>query len=175
MIGGKWTTFRAFAEETADVVLQSLGRVRVRSTEREAIGGGRGYPSSERERDAWLQRFCAGHGFDRALAAVWLERYGASADRIAAMAGASARTPLVALAGYARGEIEALARLEQITSLADLLFRRMPIAMAGRLTEAAVTETAEVVGAALGWSREQAAEEAASVLALARNKHGMAL
>ncbi len=28
MVGGKWTTYRAFAEETVDVVLADLGRAR---------------------------------------------------------------------------------------------------------------------------------------------------
>ena len=41
MIGGKWTTFRAFAEQTADAVLVELGRDRADVTRKTLpIGGG---------------------------------------------------------------------------------------------------------------------------------------
>ena len=44
LIGGKWTTFRAFTEQATDVVLRDLGRGRLRQTRDVAIGGGRDYP-----------------------------------------------------------------------------------------------------------------------------------
>ena len=46
LIGGKWTTFRAFAAETSDVVLKALGRQRRSDTLFVPIGGGRGFPVS---------------------------------------------------------------------------------------------------------------------------------
>ncbi|RVT43459.1 glycerol-3-phosphate dehydrogenase/oxidase [Sphingobium algorifonticola] len=39
MIGGKWTTFRAFAEQAADRILPLLGRTRVADSHMLAIGG----------------------------------------------------------------------------------------------------------------------------------------
>ena len=44
LVGGKWTTFRGFAEEVADDLLRRLGRDRRVDTKRCAIGGGAGYP-----------------------------------------------------------------------------------------------------------------------------------
>jgi glycerol-3-phosphate dehydrogenase len=44
LVGGKWTTFRGFAEEVADSVLGRLGAVRRRSTRDLPIGGGPGFP-----------------------------------------------------------------------------------------------------------------------------------
>ncbi|MCP6401387.1 glycerol-3-phosphate dehydrogenase, partial [Klebsiella pneumoniae] len=44
MVGGKWTTFRAFAEQTADAVLAELGTPRRQSTLELPIGGGAGFP-----------------------------------------------------------------------------------------------------------------------------------
>ena len=43
MIGGKWTTFRAFAEQTADEVLNELTRERKCGTLDLPIGGGNGF------------------------------------------------------------------------------------------------------------------------------------
>jgi glycerol-3-phosphate dehydrogenase len=46
LIGGKWTTFRAFAEEAADQILPRLGVRRRCSTQHTPIGGGRDFPLS---------------------------------------------------------------------------------------------------------------------------------
>ncbi|MCE7861388.1 MAG: glycerol-3-phosphate dehydrogenase/oxidase, partial [Chloroflexi bacterium CFX2] len=44
LVGGKWTSFRAFSEEVTDKSLQFLGIKRNKSTRDLPIGGGRGYP-----------------------------------------------------------------------------------------------------------------------------------
>src|SRR5690606_4943950 len=49
MIGGKWTTFRAFAEQATDAVLAELGQPRIRGTLDLQIGGGANFPSSQEE------------------------------------------------------------------------------------------------------------------------------
>ncbi len=45
LVGGKWTTFRGFAEEVAETVLARLGHARRVSTQGLPIGGGRDYPA----------------------------------------------------------------------------------------------------------------------------------
>ena len=45
LVGGKWTTYRGFAEEVADTVLGRLGLARRRSTRALPIGGGAGFPT----------------------------------------------------------------------------------------------------------------------------------
>jgi glycerol-3-phosphate dehydrogenase len=49
VIGGKLTTCRSLAEETADVILKRLGRGRSLSTRDRVIPGGESYPRSEEE------------------------------------------------------------------------------------------------------------------------------
>ena len=44
LVGGKWTTFRALAEQVTDELLRVLGRPRLRSSAHLPIGGGKGYP-----------------------------------------------------------------------------------------------------------------------------------
>jgi glycerol-3-phosphate dehydrogenase len=175
MIGGKWTTFRAFSEEAADIALEAIGRKRVRSTEGEPVGGGRGFPKSVAERAAWIARFSEAHGADTEQATLWLERYGSAADRIAAAAGARPNRALTSLPHFRDSEIAALARQEQVVSLADLIFRRTPIAIAGQLSIPAVEELGRIVGDALGWTSEQTDIEIETALATARDKFGVRL
>jgi glycerol-3-phosphate dehydrogenase len=175
MIGGKWTTFRAFATETTDMVLASLGRARRRSTELERIGGGRGFPASADERAAWIAEFSAKFGVAPARAENLLDRYGGSAERVAATGGAGFFEKLTSLPDYTRGEILALVRDEQVVALADLVFRRTPIAIAGRLTLAAIEELAEIVGGELGWTSDERGREINLTIAIARDRHGVRL
>jgi glycerol-3-phosphate dehydrogenase len=175
MIGGKWTTFRAFSEETADIVLEAIGVKRVRSTEGEAVGGGRGFPRSDAERAAWIARFSEAHGTDVEQATLWLKRYGSAADRIAAAAGENGGRALTSLPDFRDSEIGALARQEQVVSLADLIFRRTPIAIAGQLSIPAVEELGRIVGDALGWTSDQTDAEIETTLAVARKKFGVRL
>jgi len=54
LVGGKWTTFRAFAEKTTDLVLGRLGQVRELSTAGVKIGGGHDYPVTDAaKRNYW--------------------------------------------------------------------------------------------------------------------------
>src|SRR5690606_41264266 len=51
LVGGKWTTFRALGETLSTRVLELLGRARTTSTTDRPIGGGRGFPTSDSERE----------------------------------------------------------------------------------------------------------------------------
>src|SRR5690606_26662845 len=44
LIGGKWTTFRAFSEQAADLALKRLGLPRKVSTAQRRFGGGKDFP-----------------------------------------------------------------------------------------------------------------------------------
>uniref|UniRef100_UPI001A8E7C7C glycerol-3-phosphate dehydrogenase/oxidase n=1 Tax=Paracoccus shandongensis TaxID=2816048 RepID=UPI001A8E7C7C len=67
LVGGKWTTFRGFAEEVADVILSRLGQPRRRDTRLSPIGGGRDYPADPQ---AWARQAARDSGAapDRAAA-----------------------------------------------------------------------------------------------------------
>src|SRR5690606_7813809 len=81
LVGGKWTTFRGFAEEVADTVLSRLDKARSVSTRDLPIGGGRGFPTDEADRERWAVKAVGqtGVGADRARAL--LDRYGSTAHR----------------------------------------------------------------------------------------------
>jgi len=160
LIGGKWTTFRAFAEQVADRLLPRLGVERRCHTDTIPIGGGRGFPASDELREQWIRRVAEKSGASRERVATLLARYGTTAEAYLAAADARAETPLQSLPDYTVGEIERIAASEWGVHLTDLLCRRSLIALRGRATDEAVAELAEVVGAVLGWDAPKRLEEA---------------
>ncbi len=172
LIGGKWTTFRGFAAEAADLVLRDLGRPRRRSTELEPIGGGRDYPTSPEGRRALLAAVEAA-GAAPGRAETLVERYGTRAAAVAAWCAARQDAPLPALPAYTRAEIGFIMEREMVGRLADVLFRRTDIALSGRLTPEVARAAAAVGGEALGWDAARQADELGRVAARAATFHGM--
>ena len=173
LIGGKWTTFRAFAEQAADEALRRLGMTRRVHTRELAIGGGRDWPTGEAARAAWLQRLGADTGLPEARLGQLLERYGTQAEIVAAYCAAEADAMLEQVPGYSRREVAWIAREEAVVHLDDFLLRRSLLAMCGRVSAAGLAEAAEVLGAALGWSAARVAEEQERAAGLLRERHGV--
>ncbi|MCD6008560.1 glycerol-3-phosphate dehydrogenase/oxidase [Halomonas sp. IOP_31] len=181
LVGGKWTTFRGFAEEVADDVLARLGRRREIDTHRLAIGGGRDYPCDALAREAWLARVTAICGGDRRRAIALLDRYGTRGEAVAhhcsqdATNGEAGQRPLESLADYCVGEIDFVCRFERVEHLADVLFRRLPIALSGQLDSAVIDEVATLCSAASGWSLARRRSEIEQVRDVAMRGHGVSL
>jgi len=57
LVGGKWTTYRAFSEQTTDRILRDLGKTRRASTRSLPIGGGKDYPSAPARARSGLSAF----------------------------------------------------------------------------------------------------------------------
>jgi glycerol-3-phosphate dehydrogenase len=165
LIGGKWTTFRVFAEETADAVLARLGASRRCSTEATPIGGGRDFPRGEDERHAWIDRLTEVSGLHDERVATLLSRYGTAAEAYARAASTEDETPLAALPDYTVGEVRRIAAEEQVVHLDDLVCRRSTIALSGRAGREALEELAGIVGDVLGWDAGRRAEEVERTLA----------
>jgi glycerol-3-phosphate dehydrogenase len=165
LVGGKWTTFRAFAAEVADAVLARLDAARVGSTEREPIGGGRGFPPDAAARAAWIARVAAASGLAEARVATLLGRYGAAAEAHAAGESGEAARPLRTLPAYTVGEVRRIAAEEYVEHLADLVCRRSTIALVGDATPDVLREIAAVVGEVLGWDAARQAREVTATLA----------
>lgn len=165
LIGGKWTTFRASAAHLTDRVLDLLATPRRRTTKGMPIGGGAGYPLSERARRQWVVPYASALGIERA--ARLLDRYGTVATEVIAALGPD-DSPLRSIPDYSTGELRHLARTEQVVHLDDILQRRTSIAFIGRATEEVAAEIAAVVGPELGWDAVRQAAEVARALAAVR-------
>ena len=163
LVGGKWTTFRASAEHLADRVLGLLAQPRRSSTKGVPIGGGRGYPTTERARQQWI----AAHAGDlpAARVATLLDRYGTvAASVIEAVAADPDDRLLEHLPEYSSGELRHLAATEDVTHLDDILMRRTSIAFVGAATPEAVAEAADAVAGVLGWDGPRCTTEVSRAL-----------
>ena len=175
LVGGKWTTFRAFAAQATDEVLAGLGRARRVSTEAIPIGGGRDFPAAPTDRRDWIRRIAREQDVTPARAEALLDRYGTASEPLLMSRASRSDVPLATLPDYGRTEIGAVVLREQVVGLDDLLFRRLPIAVSGRLTEAVIAETADIAAEALGWSRAQRETQVASLRRSAERRHGIHL
>lgn len=160
LVGGKWTTFRALAEQTADRILKRLGLARRQSTEDLPIGGGRDFPADAERRAEWVQRVARASGVAARRVEQLLGRYGTQAE---VYAQASER-PLQSLPEYTVEEIRRIAATEQVVHLADLVYRRSTIGILGHATPPVLTELAEVVGGVLGWDAARRQQEVAAAI-----------
>lgn len=175
LIGGKWTTFRAFGEQAADEALRRLGRERRASTRDRVIGGGRDWPADEAARAAWLTRLNAQTGLPPDRLTHLLERYGALAEDLAAWLVADDDELLAQAPGYSRREVAWIAQREAVVHLDDFLLRRSLLAMCGRVTAPGLMQLAQALGAALGWSEARIEEERARAEQVLRERHGVVL
>ncbi len=171
LVGGKWTTFRAFSEQATDRVLSDLGLPRRASTKNMAIGGGRAYPRSAAARERWLRDLRRRSELPLDRLRELFERYGTRADEIALHISAGDDRALANQPGYSRREIAFILRHEKVARLEDLVLRRAPIAMLGDLTRPLLAELADVCAEILGWSEEKKEREVQHTRELLRRKH----
>ena len=153
LIGGKWTTFRAFAAQSADLVLAHLGQTRRVSTENLAIGGGRDYPKDARDQETFVHAISSDNKLSIKTTRNLFERYGTGARAVAKSLACGADQALAALPGYSANELAHICRTESVMRLSDILLRRTAIAMEGLLNTQVVEEVAQVAAATLGWSK----------------------
>ncbi|MGZ8804654.1 MAG: glycerol-3-phosphate dehydrogenase/oxidase, partial [Microbacterium sp.] len=164
LVGGKWTTFRASAENLADHALDVLAVPRRRSTKGIPIGGGRGFPVTERGRRQWIDTHTG--DLDPTRVATLLDRYGTvAADVIAAIALDHDDAVLETLPDYSTGELRHLARTESVVHLDDMLLRRTSLAFIGAVTAESAGEIAAAVAPVLGWDAERCLSEVERALA----------
>jgi glycerol-3-phosphate dehydrogenase len=170
LVGGKWTTFRAFAEQAADQVLGQLGRSRTVSTRTRVIGGGADYPSDP---ESWVEHAAARLQLDTQAAAAQFRRYGTRLDAVYAASGDQGPQPLSSHPDWTVDEIRYLALNEKVVHLDDLVLRRSLLAMLGELDRVRLKEIADALARALDWSDDQLAAELTRCQDILEARHGM--
>jgi glycerol-3-phosphate dehydrogenase len=175
LVGGKWTTFRAFAEHVTDQVLAQLGVARQTDSADYPLGGGKDYPDGTDATHLWVEGTAARYEIGTDQVRLWLRRYGTWAERIASFAAQGSDAPLVGTPGYTRRELAYLATHERLYHLDDLFLRRTMLAMLGELSPGLVQEAAQIVGEALGWSQAEQEAEIQRIHAILAKNHGVIL
>jgi len=175
MIGGKWTTFRGFAEQVTDRLLDRLGVPRRAGTRDLAIGGGKNFPRSDAERAQWLADMEKRWKLPPNRIETLLERYGTRADEVAGFLAEDDDKPLKHHTGFTQREIEFMLRYERIERLDDLVARRTAIALLGELSHDVLDELAAIMAEVRGWSEEERQNEVSRTATLLEERNGIRL
>jgi glycerol-3-phosphate dehydrogenase len=175
LVGGKWTSFRAFAEQVTDKTLAFLGMKRQKDTRSLPIGGGRGYPRTPDEVKRQIESLSAWTAMPKERLQSLFERYGTRAEAVASFMSGGTDQVLRSLPDYTRREIMFLVQHEKIQHLDDLILRRSMLAMLGCVTAETIHELGGVVANALGWDDERRSAEETRTLSILADRHGVRL
>lgn len=175
LIGGKWTTFRGFAEQTANMILKELDTPKIQSTHTVAIGGGKNYPQSENEQAAWIENLAQTTQLSQECIRVLFERYGTRAAESAAFIAAANDSPLKYFPQYSVREILYIIEHEFVESLSDLVLRRTLLAILGKLSYELIEELASIMADSRQWTIETRKQQIETLLETLALKHGVEL
>ncbi len=176
IMGGKWTTYRAMAQDTIDVVQKSLGGNSTPcSTLNHPLVGSDGYSP-----DYWktlITNFVVPEPSARHLA----EKYGTRAAQLLALIAKDADLgePLVKGLAPLQAEVAFAARFEMAMTIEDVLARRIGLQFYGWSEAiAAAPPTADLLARELGWSqadRDNALSEYVEKIRDFQRKAGLAV
>jgi len=171
MIGGKWTTFRAFAEQAADEVLKELGRPRIVSTQNRPIGGGAGFSEASETLELQLQ---AQFPVSQVRASHLVDLYGTRAAKVAAACQKMGNDePLVPGSYYSRNEVRWLLREEHAETLSDLVMRRTALAITGEISFLIIDALAEIVSQERGLAPEETEKQRTALVSELSQYHSV--
>ena len=175
LVGGKWTSYRAFSEQVTDRVLATLGLPHKADTKNLPIGGGKDYPWTGYIKLQFFNQVYELTGLPDKWSKILFDRYGTRAQEISAFMAGDYDAALKHKPDMTRREITFLAQREKIVHLDDLLLRRTMLAFLGELTRPLVEEMAEYVGEALGWTKAQIKAEVSRSFDILADRHGVRL
>jgi glycerol-3-phosphate dehydrogenase len=168
ILGGKWTTYRAMAEDTVDAAARYLGLpAACCCTQDYSLLGSDGYSS-----DYW-QALVKEHGLPEATARHLAEKYGARAREVMELIkrDATLGAPLVKGLAPLRAQVAFSARNEMAITIEDVLARRLGLEAYGwRDALRAAPSVAALLAGELGWS---SAQQHGALDAYVRKIHGL--
>jgi glycerol-3-phosphate dehydrogenase len=154
IMGGKWTTHRAMAEDTINAVQDRLGLKRTESpTRNRLLAGAEGYVP-----DYW-EKLVREHGVSEMTARHLTGKFGTAAEQVLDLAERDPTLSGPILNGLAplRAEVAFCARHEMATTVEDVLFRRLGVQLySWRSAIHAAPVVASIMAHELGWSADSA-------------------
>ena len=175
LVGGKWTTYRAFAAQVTDKALSTLGLARRADTKTLPVGGGRDYPWTGLAQVGFIKHIADETGLGNFQPRRLFERYGTRALEIARFISAGPDRPLATLPDWSLREVLFLVEREKALHIDDLLLRRSTLAWLGSVTRPVVEELADVMGDILAWNPGHRQAELRRALDLLKDRHGLDL
>lgn len=173
MVGGKWTTFRAFAESTADEVLAELGQKRLCDTLAMPIGGGKDFPT---DAGILIADLTDKFHMSEARARHLVGHYGTAAEAVQDICDATAGEDQSLGEGveYTRAEIAHLVRSEMVLTLSDVVLRRTALAITGAISAELIETIAEIVAGELSLSSQDITDQKTTLIAELADYYGLA-
>jgi glycerol-3-phosphate dehydrogenase len=173
MVGGKWTTFRAFSEVVTDMTLDYLCKNRKVDTKTLPIGGGKDYPKTIQVKEKIISQVMEETGLPKERLNRLLDRYGTWFGEFASFMAREEDAPLNTSREYSLRELTFIVEHEDVVHLDDLVLRRTLLAKLGHLTADMLIELAEIVGEVLGWSPDMKKLEIVKTVEILKMKHGV--
>lgn len=173
LVGGKWTSFRAFSEHAADLVLERLEVERRVSTGDMQIGGSKGYPGSNAEKQAYLNKLMETYPIKRGRLEQLFDVYGTKTAGLLLRYGSEVSKMLRTIPEISVGEVYYLLTQEDVVHLDDLILRRTMLGKLGKITSDGLREIAQICAEVLHWSGQETQQEIDRYTDLMLNKHKM--
>jgi glycerol-3-phosphate dehydrogenase len=152
IMGGKWTTHRAMAEDTIHCVQQALGVPRTESPTRyHVLHGGEGFT------DDYWQKLCTEYQIPEDTARHLTAKFGTASDKVVALSRVDSALAHPILAGRPaiQGEVVYSVRHEMAATIEDVLARRLGIQLySWRDAIEAAPVVGRVMAQELGWTSE---------------------
>ena len=173
LVGGKWTSYRAFSEQTTDRVLEILKKKRIKLTGGLGIGGGKDYPKDANEKAEAISYIAKKTGISESEADILFGRYGTRAILVAHEIEKVGNHPLASMANWQVGEVQFLIDNEKPVHVEDLLLRRSTLAWLGEVTKPLINEMAEIFADKFKWSQQDKQQEVERTIAHLKEFHGV--
>lgn len=153
IMGGKWTTHRAMAEDTIDRAFQSLGEPHTESpTRNRVLYGGEGFTD-----DFW-EELCRKHRLSEETARHLARKFGTAADRVVSLKSENDGLVQPIIAGYPaiQAEVVYSVRHEMAVTIEDVLARRIGLQLfSWRDAMKAAPIVGQLLAKELNWSTHQ--------------------
>lgn len=174
LVGGKWTSYRAFGEQVTDLVLSRLNMPRKKTTENLHIGGGIDYPPNN-DKKSYLDNLSLEYHIDRKIAEILFERYGTLVEKMLDYYGDKEVKLLDNKYLITENEIAYIAKNEKVIHLDDLLLRRTSIGWLGQANHENINQIAAVTGKVIGWSTDEIKGEIDRTKSVFEKNHSVTL
>lgn len=173
LVGGKWTTFRAFSEQICDEVLKRKNKQRVISSKFIPIGGGKNYPKTPLALRTEIDRLNRKHLIAPEHIENLIRRYGLTkSEAIIEAMSKDERIKPTLIEGLLLGEIKWVCHNEMVHHLDDIILRRSELVYAG-LTGAGLDELSLAVGQIMNWTDKKMADEQSRLTKILIDRHGI--
>lgn len=159
LVGGKWTSFRAFSEQATDESLKRLGRQRLSSTASLALRGGKNYPITQKHKTTYIQSLGEKTGFPSEYISVLLDRYGTNASKVCDYIIKANGHFLSSIENWNSAEVQYLLETEKPIHLDDFYLRRSILGWLGKVKPLMIEEFSKIMSDTFNWTETKRHEE----------------